>query len=95
MNNTFQTKKYTPSHSQLIVSISKAQRCLKLLNLYIILIVKKYALPRHIPIIRVILSFSVRIRNVLYYFTHILHATSFVRCKFSAIIFKTAIKHLG
>jgi len=74
MNNTFQLKKYTPSYIQhVIICISKMQSGLKLLNLYIILIGQKYSLPRN-KLNTVILSFLLRIKNVLYHYVHILHA---------------------
>jgi len=77
MNNTFQSKKYTPSYIQhVIISISKMQSGFKLRNWYIILIDQKYTVSRY-ELIAVIVSFSLRIANVLYHWTHILHATSF------------------
>jgi len=77
MNSTFESKKYTPSYIQLIISISKMQSGLKLLNCYIILIAQKYTVSRY-KIIAVILSLSLRIMNVPYHWTHILHAISFL-----------------
>lgn len=48
MKNTFQSKKCTPSYIQhVIISISKVQTGLKLLNLYTILIGQKYTVPRY------------------------------------------------
>jgi len=89
MNSTFQSKTYTPSYIQHISSISKMQSGLKLLNWYIILIGQKYTVPRY-KLIAVILSFSLRIKNVLYHCTYLIFS-----CKFSTISFKIAIKHLG
>jgi len=74
MNNTLQLKKQRHSYIQLfIISVSKLQSGLKLLNLYTVLIGQKYTVPRY-KLITVILSFSLRIKNVLYPCMHILHA---------------------